>query len=268
MTRKDIYKQCVTSTKMADLIRQVAEDLRDSEEFVQDLVKGVHRSAMVYGPPGMGKTHLITAGLDGAGKQIGKDYLIARSHTTPMQFYAMLYMMRNPGQFVVMDDCDGLMRDEEGINLLKAATDNTFRTVGWSTSANVKIPGLDIKVPKSFDFNGAVVIATNVRGAKTGRAAQHLAALKSRCVSWKMNYDTMQEQFAYVYHLVVDRNYLDADPQTRLDPEQKVELLNFIQNNLVNCPGLDLRKPQHIARVILNKPGRWHNHARRFLEAV
>ena len=69
-------------------------------------------------------------------------------------------------------------------------------------------------------------------------------------------------------HENLDRNYLDADPQTRLDPEQKVELLNFIQNNLVNCPGLDLRKPQHIARVILNKPGRWHNHARRFLEAV
>jgi hypothetical protein len=251
---------------MADLIAQVTQDLLDSEEFVQDLVRGVHRSAMVFGPPGMGKTHLITAGLNRAGKVVGQDYLIARSHTTPMQFYAMLYMMRKPGQFVVMDDCDGLMRDEEGINLLKAATDNTFRTVGWSSTAQVKIPGLDIKVPKSFEFNGAVVIATNVRGAKSGRAAQHLAALKSRCVSWKMNYDRLEEQFAYVYHLIVDRNYLDQDPDTKLTAEQKVELLEFIQANLVNCTSLDLRKPQHIARVIRSKPGRWHNHARRFLE--
>lgn len=266
MTHKDIYKQCITSKRMADTIAQVAQDLLDSEDFIQDLVQGVHRSAMVFGPPGMGKTHLIVSGLDKAGKVLGQDYLIARSHTTPMQFYAMLYLMRKPGQFVVMDDCDGLMRDEEGINLLKAATDATFRTVGWGSTAQVKIPGLDIKVPKSFDFNGSVVIATNVRGARTGRAAQHLLALKSRCVSWKMNYDRIEEQFAYVYHLVVDRNYLDADPDTTLTGQQKVELLKFIQANLTACTSLDLRKPQHIARVIRNKPGKWHNHARRFLE--
>lgn len=267
LSRADVYKACLIDNKMAKTIAQVTQDLADSEEFVADMVAGIHRSALVYGAPGMGKTHLITAGLNRAGKELGKDYLIARSHTTPMQFYAMLYLMRNEGQFIVMDDCDGLMTNEEGINLLKAATDPTFRTVGWGSSATAKIPGTDIVVPKQFDFNGSVVIATNIRHAVgKSKAAQHMDAIRSRTVSWKMNYDSKAEQFAYIFHLVVDKNYLSADADTTLTAQQQVELLRFIMSNLSLATRLDLRKPQHIARVMRAKPANWQNHARRFLE--
>ena len=91
-------------------------------------------------------------------------------------------------------------------------------------------------------------------------------AIRSRCVAWKMNYDTKAEQFAYIFHLVVDKNYLDQDPETALTWAQKIDLLKFIMSNLSIATGLDLRKPQHIARVIRAKPNNWQNHARRFLE--
>ncbi len=263
----EIFAQCLINKKLRSTIEQVKQDLVDSEEFITDLVNGVHRSALVFGAPGMGKTHLITKGLERSGKKLGKDYLIARSHTTPMQFYAMLYLMREPGQFIVMDDCDGIMANEEGINLLKAATDPTFRTVGWSSSATAKIPGTDIVVPKSFEFNGSVAIATNVRQARGNtKMAQHMNAIRSRTVSWKMNYDSKEEQFAYIFHLVVDKNYLESDPETRITWNQKIDLLRFIMSNLSIAGNLDLRKPQHIARVIRAKPTNWQNHARRFLE--
>lgn len=263
----EVYKACLINKQMAALIDTVKQDLEDSEEFIADLVAGVHRSALVFGAPGMGKTHLITAGLKQADKVLGKDYLIARSHTSPMQFYAMLYLMRGEGQFIVMDDCDGIMASEEGINLLKAATDPTFRSVGWASSATAKIPGTDIVVPKSFDFNGSIVIATNVRQANgKSKMAQHMDAIRSRCVSWKMNYDSKAEQFAYIFHLVIDKNYLDSDPETALTWAQKIDLLRFIMSNLSVSSKLDLRKPQHIARVIRAKPANWQNHARRFLE--
>jgi len=263
----DVFKACLINKKIANTIAVIEQDLQDSEEFVNDIVNGVHRSALIYGSPGMGKTHLVNAALENAGKKLGVDYLIARSHTTPLQFYAMLYCMREAGQFIVLDDCDGLMTGEEGVNLLKAATDPTFRNVGWASSAKCKIPGTDIEVPSSFDFNGSIVIATNIRGNQRGKAAQHQAAIKSRCVSWKMNYDTKEQQFAYIYHLVIDKDYLASDPETAITWSQKIDLLRYIMSNLSQCTSLDLRKPQHIARVMMKKPTAWQNHARRFLEA-
>jgi len=263
---QEIFKACLINTKMVELIKRVRQDLVDSEEFISDVTSGVHRSALVFGPPGMGKTHIIEAGLKKAGKKIGQDYLIARSHITPRQLYAMLYCMRQEGQYVVIDDCDAVMSDEDGLNILKAATDSTFRTVGWASSkAGVKLPNGE-EVPDEYQFNGSVIIATNVRQGLRGKAAQHFAALRSRCVSWQLNYDSKEEQFAYLYHLIADKDYLGASAETKLTWAQKIDLLRFIMGNLSICERLDLRKPQHIARVMKAKPINWQNHARKFLK--
>jgi hypothetical protein len=252
-SQDDIFRACLITKKIAENIDYVRQDLLDSEDFIN-------------GPPGMGKTHLIIEGLNRVNKQIGRDYLIARSHITPRMFYAMLYLMRNEDQYVVLDDCDGVMSNEEGLNLLKAATDPTFRKIGWVSSSDVKLPDGTV-IPNEFEFNGSVIIATNIRNSAKGRAAQHFAAIKSRCVSWAMNYDSLTEQFAYIYHLVVDKNYLDANAETQLTWAQKIDLIKFIMSNLSQCHQLDLRKPQHIARWIKNKQTNWQNQARRFLTA-
>ena len=262
----DIYQACLINRRMKDMITRVSQDLVDSEEFITDITAGVHRSALVFGPPGMGKTHLIEAGLKRAGKRIGEDYLIARSHITPRQLYAMLYCMRQAGQYVIVDDCDAVMTSEDGLNVLKAATDSTFRTVGWATSkSGVKLPSGE-EVPDEYEFNGSVIIATNVQQSIRGKSAQHFAALRSRSVTWQMNYDSKEEQFAYIFHLIVDKNYLDASEETTLTWSQKIDLIKFIMSNLSIADRLDLRKPQHIARVMRAKPANWQNHARRFLK--
>jgi len=152
------YKACLINKQIAKTIAQVEQDLDDSEEFVNDVVAGLHRSALLYGSPGMGKTHLITRALDSAGKRIGVDYLIARSHTTPMQFYAMLYLMSEPGKFIVMDDCDGIMTGEEGVNLLKAATDPTFRNVGWASTAVIKSQAQTRLCPRILTLTVALLL--------------------------------------------------------------------------------------------------------------
>jgi hypothetical protein len=81
-----------------------------------------------------------------------------------------------------------------------------------------------------------------------------------------MRYDTPQERFAYIYHLVVDKNYLDADIETKITDTQQAELLRFIWTNLGITNKLDLRHPQKIARVMRAKPTNWQRQARRFLE--
>jgi hypothetical protein len=262
-----ILNKCKINKDMLKRINIVSQELLDTEEFVADVVRGVHRNAIVYGPPGLGKTHIVESALKSQGKMIGVDYLVARSHITPRSLFAMLYCMRNSDQYVVIDDCDGVLSSEDGLNILKAATDPTFRNVGWSTTAApVKLPNGD-NVPDEFEFNGNLIICTNVRQAVRGKVGQHFTALKSRCPGWALNFPTVSDQFAYVVHLIVDRKYLDNSADTMLTDSQKIDLINFIYNNLDCVQRLDLRKPQHIAKVIKHKTN-WHNHARKFLTEV
>jgi hypothetical protein len=267
MKTADMLKLCKINKDMLKRIQTSAQELVDTEEFVADVVRGVHRNAIVYGPPGLGKTHIVESALKAQGKQVGVDYLVARSHITPRSLYAMLYCMRNKDQYVVIDDCDGVLSSEDGLNILKAATDPTFRNVGWSTTAaSVKLPNGDL-VPDEFEFNGTLIICTNVRQAMRGKVGQHFTALKSRCPGWSLNFATVHDQFAYIVHLIVDRKYLDSANETKLTDKQKIDLISFMYSNLDVVQRLDLRKPQHIAKVIKHKPN-WHNHALKFLTEV
>ena len=40
-------------------INDVRQYNDDAQEFLRDVVAGAHRAAIIYGPPGMGKTHAI-----------------------------------------------------------------------------------------------------------------------------------------------------------------------------------------------------------------
>lgn len=262
-----VYKACLINDKMADKIEYVADTMLLDKDFIQLVMEGVYRSALIYGGAGMGKTHLVETAFKEAGMVAGEDYLLGRGTTSPVMFYAMLYEMRDTGKFVLIDDCDAILRDEDGINVLKAAMDNEFRRVGWNTKSNVKrLTGTGV-VPKQFTFNGTVIANTNVAySGKTGKMAQHFEAIKSRTAEHRMEFDTKDEQFAYVFHLIMNLNYLDNNAETLLTQEQKIAMLRFIMSNLSVASRIDARTPQKLARLIIARPNNWQNHARRLLE--
>lgn len=241
----------------------------DAQEFLRDVVAGAHRAAIIYGPPGMGKTHAIVEALKASGLQENNDYVIARSHTTPGMLYVLLYLMRKSGKFVILDDCDGITNNETGLNLLKGATDPTYRQVGWASTKDLRNPFDSQPLPNSFDFNGTVIISTNVRLASgRSRIANHIDALRSRSAPFSLTLDSREDQYAQIFHMVVEKDYLMQEPDTQLTDEQKVELLKFLLENLDVPRRLDLRLPQHIARTMKSKPGNWQRQARHFLESA
>ncbi len=264
-----IMQDPIFKPSLRERINAVRDYNEDAREFLKDVVSGAHRSAIIYGPPGMGKTHTVVDALVSAGLKENTDYVIARSHTTPGMLYVLLYLMRKAGKYVILDDCDGIVTDETGLNLLKAATDPTFRQVGWSSTRDLRNPINGKLLPNQFDFNGTVIICTNVR-LTTGRSriANHMDALRSRSVPFSLALESREDQYAQIFHMIVERDYLKVDTATDLNDVEKVDLLKFLLENLDVPRRLDLRLPQHIARTMKAKPGNWHRQARRFLEAA
>ena len=250
-------------------IDEVREYNEDAQEFLRDVVAGAHRAAIIYGPPGMGKTHAVVEALKSTGLQENNDYVVARSHATPGMLYILLHLMRKAGKYIILDDCDGIIANETGLNLLKGATDPTYRQVGWASTQEIRNPLTGKPIPSQFDFNGTVIICTNVRLASgRGRIANHMDALRSRSAPFSLALDSREDQYAQIFHMIVDKDYLSSDSDTLLTDEQKVELLKFLLENLDIPRRLDLRLPQHIARTMKAKPNNWQRQARRFLEAA
>jgi hypothetical protein len=265
----DILQDPIFKPSLRKRIDEVREYNEDAQEFLRDVVAGAHRAAIIYGPPGMGKTHAIVEALNSAGLQELNDFIIARSHTTPGMLYVLLYLMRKHGKYVILDDCDGIIADETGLNLLKGATDPTYRWVGWSSTKELRNPTNGKSLPSSFEFNGTVIVSTNVRLASgRGRIANHMDALRSRSAPFSLNLESREDQYAQIFHMIVEKDYLAADVNTEIKNEQKVELLKFLLENLDIPRRLDLRLPQHIARTMKAKPSNWQRQARRFLEAA
>lgn len=265
----DILQDPIFKPSLRKRIEEVREYNEDAQEFLRDVVGGAHRAAIIYGPPGMGKTHAIVEALKAAGLQENNDYVIARSHTTPGMLYVLLYLMRKKGKYVILDDCDGIIANETGLNLLKGATDPTYRQVGWASTQDLRNPLDGQTLPNSFEFNGTVIISTNVRLATgRGRIANHMDALRSRSAPFSLNLESREDQYAQIFHMIVMKDYLMLETETQLCEEGKIELLKFLLENLDVPRRLDLRLPQHIARVMKAKPNNWQRQARRFLEAA
>ena len=199
----------------------------------------------------------------------GEDYAVLRSHTTPLMLYIWLYLMRDEDKFIVLDDCDGIITQETGLNLLKAATDNSFRQVGWASSNEIFNPVTKESIPSSFEFNGRVIITTNIRPVVgKSRLANHMDAIRSRAAAFSFNLNNTDEQLAQIFYMILEKNYLASSDESNISSTEKIDLLRFLVKNLKVARRLDLRLPQIIAREIKGKKDNWERRALRLLEAA
>lgn len=269
LNKEELFKKEIYTNELQDIISEVVDINEDAREFMQSVVDGVHKSALIYGPPGLGKTHIITKTLSDNGLVDGEDYALLRSHTTPAMLFTYLYLYREEGKFIVLDDCDGIYLNETGLNLLKAAMDNTFGQVGWASSQVINNPVTNKPLPSSFTFNGTLIISTNIRLATgNSRAANHVDAIRSRAISCSLDFASKEQQFAQIFHMMVDNDYLALDETTAITKAEKAELLAFLYTNLMGARRLDLRLPQTLAREIKNKKVNWQRRAKRIIEAA
>jgi hypothetical protein len=260
----DLYSEILADPIFTPALRDQITDVQtfqaQTEQFVDDVLAGVHTSAVLQGPPGLGKSYAVTQALKASGKREGTDYFVVKGHITPTQLFLVLYHYRRPGQVVVLDDCDDIYTKDTGLEVLKAATDNDYRRVTWNSNA---VPVINGQPLTEYTFNGTIIVCTNMsmqtgRGGRRDRAA---AAFMSRLTVWDLRLRTRERMYAQIFNMVVNADYLSRDKRTALTDEQKGDLLKFVLTHIDDIPCLDLRLPQKIAAEIVAKPKRWHANA-------
>lgn len=258
-TFNNILDNPVFTPALKDQIAAVISDQAVTEKYVSKVIRGVYKHGMLIGAPGLGKSYAVHQALASAGLVDRRDYMIVKGHCTPGALFKLLYLYRRPGQVLVLDDCD-VETDKVGMDLIKAATDPDNSRVNWTSNAQPVING---EVVNDFVFKGTLIICTN-DFRQSGRSSTKdvkKEAIVSRVRPRYVDFASIERKFAQCYNMIVNADYLDSNPATRLTDEQKLELLEFMIENLDNFNTIDLRLPQKLAADIVDDPATWRQYA-------
>src|SRR5258708_21035882 len=152
------------------------------EKGVESVAKGFTSALFVYGPGGLGKSHLLTMMLKNL---TDKGWRHHTAHSTPKALF--LALLQSPSSIHLYEDCEKMLKTDLSASILRAACgapNDAKRRVTYETNNE------DLK----FDFTGGIVIASNQNLARTNGP---LAAVASRFrpILWDM---TVEERIACI----------------------------------------------------------------------
>jgi hypothetical protein len=226
----------------------------DISRYIKEIASGKVRSLVVNGPPGVGKSYVINEQLN---KYCPRKAVLVSGHMALLKLYAKLYQQKDAGSVLVLDDVDSVFTKIEGLNLLKVAMDTKKnRVISWeSSSAMLNALGL----PTSFQFNGAVILVSNVGfGGAVTKCQTHLNALKDRSFVVSVANGGGDSCFKQIAYMVIRRKMLASYGFT--DAEQNM-LLDYISKNRNKLHTISLRTMIKLSDIYaMNKRG-WRSMA-------
>lgn len=166
-------------------------DSRDPEVMFDNLTRltkmvgrGIQPSLVITGMAGVGKTHLVKETLKQMGLRESYEFVHFKGRTTAAGLYITLY--QNSDKIVIFDDCDSVFKDEDAVNLLKAALDSyDTRKISYISSKPLK-DEFGEPLPAHFEFTGKVIFISNINQSKLD------AAIRSRSFVSDISMNTTQ----------------------------------------------------------------------------
>ncbi len=229
------------------------KDLEDryaaTETYIKQLCHGKLGSLIVNGPPGLGKTYSVETYLS---KYARSKFTVFAGHMSILALYGTLYHYRSKGDVVVLDDIDSVLKEVHGINILKAAMDTKAkRNISWESTTHLLSA---MGVPTSFNYEGSVIMISNIKERAEKRIASHLQALKDRAFSITVSDSSKESQFRQVCFMVLKRGLLSS---FALQQIQEHALLEYLSVNLDKLDRISLRTAIKLAQLIKIDPLGW-----------
>jgi hypothetical protein len=152
-------------------------DSRDPEVMFQNLERltkmvgrGLQPSLVITGMAGMGKTHVVKQTLTDMGLTESEDFVHFKGRATAAGLFITLY--ENEDKIIILDDCDSVFKDEDAVNLLKAALDSyDTRRISYISSKPLK-DSYDNPLPRHFEFTGKIIFISNITQSKLDEAVR------------------------------------------------------------------------------------------------
>lgn len=245
-----------------DLLKEIESRFDVLSRLMDGVVNKKVRSIIVSGAPGVGKTYTIEAKLSAA-KASGmiKKFTVVRGTISPIGLYILLYEHRHSGNVIVLDDSDSIFMDETGANLIKAATDSSrIRHVSYyKEAAALELNG----VPKTFEYGGAICVATNLdferEVAMKSKVAVHLSAILNRALYVDLGLHSQASLMARVESVCKNTNMLKDEGLT---DQQIGEVVAWMRDNQTKLRSLSLRTANQLASLIVTDESRWREVAK------
>lgn len=224
------------------------------DRMVRATIQGVVPAIIISGPPGLGKSHGVRRAL----RELEQGEEEDRTHVdyisgsiTAVGLYIALWGARHGG-VVILDDCDQVFRDEEAMNVLKAALDShQERIISWRKMAN----WLDeLEIEPKFTFEGRIIFLTNLDFERAAQGASatsaHAAALLDRSLYLSLTIRSKRDIMMRVRQVV-------SDVLPELEEEELRDVLDFVEEHRERFYNLSLRLIHQIGLCRRADPENW-----------
>lgn len=255
------YEQAFVAAETEDAaMERIAETFLMLDKIVDACARNVVRGLVVSGPPGIGKSFGVEKQLEAANmfrKLQGKDpkYEVISGGVSSIGLYQKLYYNRSAEQVLVFDDCDGILFDEESLNLLKAALNSgDKRRICWNKESRT----LAVEdIPEQFDFEASIIFLSNIDFERTinkgSRVAAHLEAIMSRCHYLDLEIGSLRDKLLRIRQIVRDGMLTPYN----FTAEQESAVLDFIVDNAEYLREVSLRMVKKVADFVKADPVGW-----------
>jgi hypothetical protein len=261
---------------------RIAERFDIMDEMIQSAADGEVRGVVVTGPPGVGKSHGVAKALRNSielpqleailswdsesgqpkpvvdkkrnEEDIEQRFKFVSGHCTPLKLFEILYEGKEPNMVTVFDDCDGVLRNEDSLNLFKVALNTVAekRIMTWNSTRE------RADVPNRFEFQGSIVVITNINFENPEKAspalAEHLKAIMDRVYYIDLAITNVREKYLHIEGVCKDHDLLK---NMGLGPVQIEEVMGFFKANLEYFREVSIRTVQKIGKLCLKHENWW-----------
>jgi hypothetical protein len=217
-----------TPTKMSFM---TVVETRDPETMFANLErltrmvgKGIQPSLVITGMAGVGKTHLVKETLKQMGLKESYDFEHFKGKATAAGLYMTLYA--NSDKIVVLDDCDSVFKDDDAVNILKAALDSyDTRQISYISTKPLK-DEYGEPIPARFEFTGKIIFISNINQSRLDEAIRSRSFVADISMNTEQMFTRMEQLMATI--------------ETRIPLPAKQQALDIMKSLHAKYAGVDI----------------------------